>query len=436
MLDEEKIRNIDKLSFEELADLTGQSSNIYVNDSFPFTLNLTLKGLNVDSLIKELITLLKTKGYCQRTQRLDAHLRVILANLIKGEEVYQQRYPFYSRDPNTYRYIRRYNPLNINFKPLISCIDGLDKMKFIKNYIGFYIRKYRRGKQSRIVMKNGLMTLLKKHKITKEQLFTLPIDAIRLKDNKNLLTDYKDTEDINKKRRVLEKHNKLLAKSNITLSKSADTHRSRIVDFSNHAYHRIFSQNSFTLHGRFYGPWWQSLKSHERKHIKIDGKPTIELDYGSLHVHLAYSKLGMNYGQGNDPYSIDGIDTKFREVIKLATLTSLNMKNAKYFSQTMTKRLQEDGLYIPNIPYNDIKNAILKKHHSIKEFFFSGVGLELMYVDSCVTEYIIKKFTSLNIPVLSIHDSYIVAKPHKDLLVKIMTNAFRYNKLKSIPVIK
>ena len=26
----------------------------------------------------------------------------------------------------------------------------------------------------------------------------------------------------------------------------------------------------------------------------------------------------------------------------------------------MTKRLQEDGLYIPNIPYNDIKNAILK----------------------------------------------------------------------------
>ena len=57
-------------------------------------------------------------------------------------------------------------------------------MKFIKNYIGFYIRKYRRGKQSRIVMKNGLMTLLKKHKITKEQLFTLPIDAIRLKDNK------------------------------------------------------------------------------------------------------------------------------------------------------------------------------------------------------------------------------------------------------------
>ena len=82
-----------------------------------------------------------------------------------------------------------------------------------------------------------------------------------------------------------------------------------------------------------------------------------------MHVHLAYSKLGIDYGRDNDPYSIEGIDTKYREVIKLATLTSLNMKNAKYFSQTMTKRLQEDGLYIPNVPYNDIKKAILKKHH-------------------------------------------------------------------------
>ncbi len=35
---------------------------------------------------------LKDKGYCKKTQRLDAHLKVILANLIKGEEVYQHRY--------------------------------------------------------------------------------------------------------------------------------------------------------------------------------------------------------------------------------------------------------------------------------------------------------------------------------------------------------
>ena len=133
---------------------------------------------------------------------------------------------------------------------------------------------------------------------------------------------------------------------------------------------------------------------------------------------------------------LDGFDKKYRNVIKLATLTSLNMKNEQYFAQTITKRLQEDGLYIPNVPFNDIKKAILKKHHPIKEFFFSGVGLEFMYLDSCVTEYIIKKFTTQKIPVLSIHDSYIVGKSYKKLLIEIMTSAFRYNKLTSVPVIK
>ena len=100
MLDDEKLRNLDKLSFEELAELTGQSSTIFVNDSFPFSINLSLKGSNVDTLITELIHTLRDKGHCKRTQRLDVHLKVILANLIKGEEVYQHRYPFYSRHPN------------------------------------------------------------------------------------------------------------------------------------------------------------------------------------------------------------------------------------------------------------------------------------------------------------------------------------------------
>ena len=145
MIDEQKIRNLDKLSFEELSELTGQTSSTFVNDSFPFNINLSLKGSNVDALITELIHTLKDKGHCKRTQRLDAHLRVVLANLIKGEEVYQHRYPFYSRHPNNYKYIKRYNPRNINFKPLITCIDALVKLKFIKNYIGFYNPKTKRG---------------------------------------------------------------------------------------------------------------------------------------------------------------------------------------------------------------------------------------------------------------------------------------------------
>jgi len=436
VIDDEKLRNLDKLSFEEITKLIGQSSTIFVNDSFPFSINLSLKGSNVDTLITELIHTLKDKGHCKRTQRLDVHLKVILANLIKGEEVYQHRYPFYSRHPNNYKYIRRYNPLNINFKPLITCIDALVKLKFIKNYIGFYSQKRKKGKQSRIVILNNLFQLLEKHKVNKDYLFKIPIDPIRLKNEKGSLTDYEDSEATDKKRKVIEKHNSLLAKSNIVLTKKVNINRSRIVDFSNHSYHRIFSYDSFTLHGRFYGPWWQSLKSEERKHIKINGESVVELDYGSLHVHLAYSKLGIDYGNDNDPYSLDGFDKNDRDIIKIATLTSLNMRTEKFFSQTVAKRLLEDGLYRKDIPYKAMKEAIVMKHHPIKKYFFSGIGLEFMYLDSKVTEYIMKKFTTKKIPVLSIHDSYVVGKSYKNLLLEIMTSAFKHHKLPSIPVIK
>ena len=436
MLEDEKISNFHKLSFEEQAALTGQTSALFIADGFPFNATLSLKGLNVDSLMKELIRELHERRLCLKTQRVDAHLRVIIANLIKGEEVYQHRYPYYSRTPTTYKYIRRYNPLNISFRPLIACADALHKAGFTKNYKGFYKRAYKQGKQTRVIIKNNLFTLLEKHKVNKDDLFKIPIDPIRLKDINGRLTDYKDTDATNKKRKIIEKHNQVLAKSNIVLTRKTNYGPSRVIDFSNTSYHRIFSQNSFTLHGRFYGPWWQSLKSDERKHIKINGESTVELDYGSLHVHLAYSKLGIDYGHDNDPYSIDGFDRSDRDIIKLATLTSLNMRNAKYFSQTMTKRLQEDGLYRKNIPFKAIREGIITKHHKIKEYFFSGIGLEFMYLDSKVTEYIMKKFTTQKIPVLSIHDSYIVGKSYKKLLVEIMTSAFRYHKLNSIPVIK
>ena len=55
MLDEEKLRNLDKLSSEELAELTSQSSTIFVNDSFPFIFNLLGKPMCVLIFIATLI---------------------------------------------------------------------------------------------------------------------------------------------------------------------------------------------------------------------------------------------------------------------------------------------------------------------------------------------------------------------------------------------
>ena len=79
---------------------------------------------------------------------------------------------------------------------------------------------------------------------------------------------------------------------------------------------------------------------------------------------------------------------------------------------------------------------MLAKHHKLKDYFFTGVGLELMFKDSCISEYIIRKMTNKKIPILSIHDSYVVAVPYKELLLSVMLKAFKSLKIKSIPPIK
>ena len=78
----------------------------------------------------------------------------------------------------------------------------------------------------------------------------------------------------------------------------------------------------------------------------------------------------------------------------------------------------------------------MAKHTTIKEYFFSGIGLDLMYFDSLLTDYVAWKCTSKKIPVLSIHDSYIVEKKYEHLLRDLMQQAIKHNKFISMPMIK
>jgi hypothetical protein len=46
---------------------------------------------------------------------------------------------------------------------------------------------------------------------------------------------------------------------------------------------RIFSRGNWEANGRFYGGFWQQIGDKYRRHIRINGKCTVELDYSSLH---------------------------------------------------------------------------------------------------------------------------------------------------------
>jgi hypothetical protein len=70
-------------------------------------------------------------------------------------------------------------------------------------------------------------------------------------------------------------------------------------------------------------------------------------------------------------------------------------------------------------------DQLKKKHPAISHKIASGAGIELMYIDSQITERLIKRFTyHYKCPMLSVHDSYLVPFGYDRTLHKEMCNAF------------
>jgi hypothetical protein len=53
-------------------------------------------------------------------------------------------------------------------------------------------------------------------------------------------------------------------------------------------------------------------------------------------------------------------------------------------------------------------------HKPIKKFFYSGAGLSLQYIDALIAEKVLNHFTNLIIPVLCVHDSFIIQSKYGD----------------------
>jgi hypothetical protein len=197
---------------------------------------------------------------------------------------------------------------------------------------------------------------------------------------------------------------------------------------------RIFSRGSWDLHGRFYGGFWQQVSETLRKDIFINGNPTIEVDYKALHVTLLYAQF-LNeqrvWPYGEDPYDLKIQLSRSvprdiqRKRVKAMILQAINANcrkaafsafrdNAK--AGTPEKRLTNEYL-------ERLLNAFLEEHPELDEFIATDTGVDLMRVDGDITEEIIRLMTKRGIPVLTIHDSYIVERHRFADLRAVMATA-------------
>ena len=186
---------------------------------------------------------------------------------------------------------------------------------------------------------------------------------------------------------------------------------------------RIFNSSSSDEGGRFYGAWWHNIPSAYRAFITIDGKFTDEFDYGRLHPTILYADEGIVLEE--DAYDI-GIGREHRDIVK----QSFNaMVQAKSKLTTPPKDIDWKST---GKSWKALRQLILDKHEPIKDSFFCGMGNRLQFKDSQLAERIMLHFAKRDVPVLPVHDSFIIRRGLFSELVNAMHKEFE--KMFGVPI--
>ncbi|MBV0933382.1 hypothetical protein, partial [Marinobacterium weihaiense] len=188
---------------------------------------------------------------------------------------------------------------------------------------------------------------------------------------------------------------------------------------------RIFSRGSMQQGGRFYGGWWQQLPERFRAHITINGEKTVEVDFSSIAYTILYAEKGYYIEAGSDPYDIglpnwQGKDDQRRKVIKKFMNALINDYKGNY---SLSKSLEAEI----GMSNSDLKAQVLKRHSAIADDLEAGKGLWTQFKDSQIAFSVMESLTKQDIPVLPIHDSFIVrCEDYKRLFTEMFIAASIY----------
>lgn len=339
----------------------------------------------------------------------------------------------------------RYNRLWMT-KILIEIVHELHNQGFIELELGYFAKV--KSRMTRIRGTNKLFTLFNKNnfhefmiQVSKDKEVIILRDEI---NDKQENISYKDTTDTIEWRKNIQKYNKLLEKTYIdipSLSKSGirinqrknkKQFRTIFISQWDKVVTRVFNNGSWDDGGRFYGGWWQRIPSEHRKQIHFFNTPSSEIDYSGLHINLLY-RICNKIMPMKDPYVIKGIPNEGfnRAIIKIILLNIINANDIKKAIKSIRQKINYSEELYEWVNNNDIEwesyiDNILKAHDNIKEYFFTGVGIKLQNFDSMIAEEVINHFTELSIPILCIHDSFVLPANQVETLEKVMKESFDY----------
>ena len=379
-------------------------------DSMPFNHALRLSARERHVVLQLFDAMIMNQHIYKRKQKI-LDLEILLANLL----------PKRGRAPVTISLDRKdwkpsqYTQAGYFTVELTKCLQkkGLIEMK-----IGYHTKK--ESRKTRIWPTAKLLDYCPE---LPNCVIYKPVELVELRDKKGRLKEYKNTARTYKIRSVLKKIN--------AINQAADI-RYESYRLSCHLV-AIFNRK-FTLYGRLHTRGYrhyQGLNGDERKRITINDRSVVELDYSGLHPHLLYAKQGIQFF--GDPYSVVDSRTEARPFLKQVLLCMLNAKDeiaaeraANYWlfkNHAERGALKEIGITRARPLIEAFKSA----HKPIARYFCNGkdTGLRIMNLDARIALDVVDHFAKQNIPILAIHDSFIVQEQYQAELLQTMKRTYR-----------
>lgn len=190
----------------------------------------------------------------------------------------------------------------------------------------------------------------------------------------------------------------------------------------------IYGMRIYQCHGKSY----QQLPYDIRKDLTINGEPTIEVDYSTLHLNMLYARSGAHTPSG-DLYNMVadeiGIESTkaLRRCIKHICMVAINAMSYKSFMSAYNVDMGYEIRKVVEtygIAVKDVLCAFEAAHPALKQYINSDIGIQLQSDDGDIMMDILQQMQSDDILGLPLHDSIICQKGNEDRVAEIMKEKY------------
>jgi len=386
-----------------------------LNDAQKIDFNMSLKSKGLNKLVSYLFDSVPNKQkHRTHRQHLRDSLRIILMNLISTDG-----YISYKRDKHAPEYkVKKYSAKNV-----CTVVDFLSSNEFIESRPGYFFKQDGICKTSKIKCQKKLREMFDDYQVKQCDIQLKPqTDLIILRDNTKQSIPFIDTDFTLSAKENLKKVNGLLSRHSIILPSSRP--------LIHKAMHRVFNTD-FEHGGRFYGPEWQSLNEISRSRLEIDNAPVVELDFDNYHPTILYAQRGLE--PNGDLYNLSGYSEDYRGLIKRITFMLLNTGDKEKTRKSVQWEINRRNIKPPPglSSIREMVDAVMVKHEAIADMFNKDIGKRLQRLDADISEDIFTYFSGQDVPILGVHDSFIIDAKNEEKLREVMKEVF-FNKFKTV----